>query len=140
MSRDGFHLDTRGLELLFRRSPEAAGKGAQRALDDIKDDWVRRSRDIAPLDTSNLRRHINGNVEGEGLESAAIITANATSLSRGSNFNYAYYIHEKDAGGKSLKHPGTVKKFLDKSYDEREQVWREWLIEEIEDELRREGW
>ncbi len=132
-----FELDLRHLERAIRKSPEAAGRGTRQALDEIKDDWVRASRDIAPLDTGNLRRQITGEVEGAALNSKVIITANATQKN-GKRFNYAYYIHEEDAGGKSLKTPGTVKKFLDESADETK--WQRWLEEEITDALRREGW
>lgn len=133
MAKD-FELDLGPLRQLLAKSPEAAGRGARQALDDIKDDWVRQSRDIAPLDTSNLRQQIAGEVEGQELNSKVIVTANAAQK----GFNYGYYIHEENAGGKSLRTPGTVKKFLDESADEAK--WRRWLEEEIADELKRAGW
>lgn len=129
-----FELDLGPLRRLIAKSPEAAGRGAQQALDDIKDDWVRGARDIAPLDSSNLRRQIVGEVEGRALDSKVIVTANA----KQKGFNYGYYIHEENAGGKPLKAPGTVKKFLDESVDEAK--WQRMLEEEIADELKKAGW
>lgn len=129
-----FELDLGPLRQLLAKSPEAAGRGARQAMDDIKDDWVRQSRDIAPLDTSNLRQQISGEVEGQELNSKVIVTANA----KQKGFNYGYYIHEENAGGKSLRTPGTVKKFLDESADEAK--WRRWLEEEITEALKGEGW
>ena len=136
MAKD-FTLDLSKLEKAIRKSPEAAGRGAREALDQIKDDWVREARDIAPLDTSNLRKQINGELEGNALNSSVVITANAAQKN-GKRFNYAYYIHEKDAGGKSLRTPGTVKKFLDEAVDEAK--YQKWLEEDIQDALKREGW
>ena len=133
MAKD-FELDLGPLRKLIANSPEAAGRGARQAMDDIKDDWVRQSRDIAPLDTGNLRRQITGEVEGQELISKVIVTANAAQK----GFNYGYYIHEENAGGKSLRTPGTVKKFIDESADEAK--WQRWLEEEIADELKRAGW
>lgn len=135
-----FKLDLTPLERAIKRSPAAASRGAKQGLDDIKDDWVRRARDVAPIDTTNLRREINGEIEGNGLNLELIIAANATSASGGKPFNYAYYIHEKDAGGKKLKRSGTVKKFLDEPAESREKEWQKWLEEEIMDALKREGW
>ncbi|CAM3640493.1 hypothetical protein [Mesobacillus zeae] len=133
MAKD-FDLDLGPLRNLIAKSPDAAGRGAKQALDDIKDDWVREARDIAPLDTGNLRRQIAGEVEGQELNSKVIVTANAAQK----GFNYGYYIHEENAGGKSLRTSGTVKKFLDESADEAK--WQRWLEEEIENELKKAGW
>ena len=133
MAKD-FELDLGPLRQLIAKSPDAAGRGARQAMDDIKDDWVRKSRDIAPLDTSNLRRQIAGEVEGRELNLKTIVTANAAQK----GFNYGYYIHEENAGGKSLRTSGTVKKFLDEAADEAK--WKRWLEEEIADELKRAGW
>ena len=133
MAKD-FELDIGPLRKLIAKSPEAAGRGAKQAMDDIKDDWVKNAVDIAPLATSNLRKQIAGEVEGKVLNSKVIVTANAAQK----GFNYGYYIHEEDAGGKSLKTPGTVKKFLDESVDEAK--YHRWLEEEIQDALKKAGW
>jgi hypothetical protein len=137
-----FDLDIGPLIDLIRQSQSAAATGATRAMEDIKDDWIKESRDIAPLDSSNLRKQIHGKTEGTGLESMVEITANAISKSNGRRFNYAYYIHEGHMAGdgKKLRHPGTVEKFLDESGEKNKQRWLDILEEEIKDELKREGW
>jgi hypothetical protein len=129
-----FELDLGPLRHLIAKSPEAAGRGARQAMDDIKDDWVRQSRDIAPLDTGNLRRQIAGEVEGRELNLKTIVTANAAQK----GFNYGYYIHEENSGGKSLRTSGTVKKFLDESADEAK--FKRMLEEEIVEALKGAGW
>ncbi|MFY2158067.1 hypothetical protein ACOSZF_20875 [Cytobacillus firmus] len=138
-NRNSFSLDLSPLVDLLQRSPEAAGRGAVKAMRDIKDDWKRESVDVAPLDTGNLRRQINGRVEGSGLESTVEIEANAMNSGQ---FNYAYYIHEGGmaADGKSLRHPGTEEEFLKKPAEENEQRWSRMLEREIRDQLDREGW
>ncbi|MBG9548517.1 hypothetical protein [Cytobacillus firmus] len=138
-SHSGFTLDLSPLVDLLERSPEAAARGATQGMRDIKDDWKRVSRDVAPLDTGNLRRQIDGKVEGSGLESTVEIEANATN-SKG--FNYAYYIHEGHMAeaGKQLRHPGTIEKFLDVPAEQNEERWKNMLEDEIREQLEREGW
>ena len=136
MARD-FELDTSRLEALIRRSPEAAARGARRGLHDSLDDWVIQSRDIAPLDKGTLRRGIKAEgVRGRDMN----LTAEISSVAKERNFNYAYYIHELDAGGKNLRTPGTVKEYLDKSGEENKDKWMRWVEEEIRIQLEREGW
>ena len=139
MARE-FELDLGPLRKLIEKSPEAAGRGARQAMDDIKDIWVAKAVNKAPIDKGNLRKQIEGEVEGNALDSKVIVTANATQRSKktGKTFNYAYYIHEENAGGNSLKTPGTVKKFLDEAADEAK--FKQMLEEEIIDALKGEGW
>lgn len=117
---------------------ELVGQGATQAIGDIKNDWTREARDIAPIDSGNLRKQIQGNVVGQGIEGAVEMQANASQ--GGSRFNYSYYIHEHDAGGKSLRTPGTVKKFLDESGEQRKDEWRKWLEDDIESAVKKAGW
>lgn len=128
-----FTIDTSVLDRALQLSPQAANKGAAIALTDIKNDWVADSIDIAPIDTANLRRQIVGEVFDPGASGRVEVLANAT---RG-GFNYAYYIHEQDAGGRSLLQG--EKKFLDKPAEANIDKWTEWLEEEVKRELRRVG-
>lgn len=112
--------------------PIAVERGGAKALEDIKDDWIIESRDIAPLDTGNLRRQIDGQVGDNKL----VISANAVNAK---HFNYAYYIHEESPGSFTLKTPGTVKKYLDESAESRQDEWLTWIEEEISAELKRYG-
>ncbi|MCK1985170.1 MULTISPECIES: hypothetical protein [Peribacillus] len=135
-----FTLDLGPLEDLIRKTPEAVARGAKLALDEIKDDWVEQARNIAPLNTTNLRREIDGEVTGSGFDAKVIVAANATGNYGGKDFNYAYYIHEGHMAedGKSLRTAGTVEKFLEESQDEAK--WQRWLEENIKSELNGEGW
>ncbi|PFP30256.1 hypothetical protein COJ96_05965 [Bacillus sp. AFS073361] len=133
MARD-FEINTSGLEALIQRSPQAASKGAKRGLHDSLDDWVVRSKDIAPLDKGTLRRGIKSEgVHGNGMR----LVGEISSVAKERNFNYAYYIHEMNAGGKNV---GGEKKYLDKSGEDNKDKWMRWVEEEIRNELQREGW
>lgn len=129
-----FTLDTSALKQALTKSPQAANKGAATALTDIKNDWVADSVDIAPIDSSNLRKQINGEVFNPGASGRVEVHANAT---RGgsSRFNYAYYIHED----KGLAVSGE-KKFLDMPAEENVDKWTEWLEQEVANELKKVGW
>lgn len=133
MARE-FELDTRQIEALLRASPQAAARGARRGLHDSLDDWVLQSRNIAPLDKGTLRRGIKAEgVRGRDTD----LTAEISSVAKERNFNYAYYIHELDAGGKNV---GGEKKYLDKSGEDNKDKWMRWVEEEIRTQLEREGW
>lgn len=135
-----FTLDLGKLLKAVRQSPEAAGRGAKLALGDIKDDWVRGAVDLAPIDSSNLRRQIKGTTGGIGLNKYVEVEANATQDTGGKRFNYAYYIHEQNAGGRTLRLAGAEKKFLDAALERRKAEYKRWLEEDIKAELRKAGW
>lgn len=135
-----FTLDMSKFMKAMQQSPDAVERGAKVALGDIKDDWVRGAVDIAPLDKSALRQSIAGTVINPGASGIVEVESNATSDTGGKRFNYSYYIHEHDAGGKQLKTPGTVKKYLDESMEKRQADYQRWLEEEIESELKKAGW
>jgi hypothetical protein len=121
---------------LIRKSPEAAARGAKRGLHDALDDWVRQSRDIAPIDGGTLRRSITAHpIEGSGLNLEGTVSANATERWRNGTFNYAYYIHEV------TEHAVTGDpKFLDNPAKQNERKWYGWIEDEIKDELKKAGW
>jgi hypothetical protein len=131
-----FELDLTPLIRLIERSPEAAARGAKQGLHGILYDWVREARDIAPINTGGLRESITAHdVEGDGLNLKGTVSANTTERWRNGTFNYAYYIHEV------TEHAVTGEaKFLDKPAKENEQKWREWIEDEIKDELKKAGW
>lgn len=135
-----FTLDLGKFMKAVQQSPQAAGRGAKLALGDIKDDWVRGAVDLAPIDSSNLRKQIEGKSGGVGLNKYVEVSANATQDTGGKRFNYAYYIHEHNAGGRTLKLAGAEKKFLDAAMEKRKSEYRRWLEEEIIAELKKAGW
>lgn len=130
-----FYIEASGLGQTTARTVEATARGMLNGLTDVKNDWKAESVDIAPIDTSNLRQQIAAEVFTEGNDAGVEITANATRGSR--RFNYAYYIHEEDAGGANVN---GEKKFLDKPALDNKEKWADWIEREIESELRRAGW
>jgi len=130
-----FYFDSGALAKALHKSVEATARGAKNGLTDVKNDWKAESVDIAPIDTSNLRKQITAEVFTEGNSTGVEISANAT---RGpKRFNYAYYIHEENAGGKSVN---GEKKFLDKPAQQNQTKWAKWIEDEIQAELRKAGW
>lgn len=130
-----FYFESNGLAQAMERSIDATARGMLNGLTDVKNDWKAESVDAAPIDTSNLRQQIAAEVFTEGNDAGVEITANATRGSR--RFNYAYYIHEEDAGGANVN---GEKKFLDKPALDNKEKWADWIEREIESELRRAGW
>lgn len=141
MARDfEFKLDLDRFVNDLQATADAINEGAKEGLDQVKDDWVRRSRDIAPLSKGggNLRRQINGEVKGSD---TVIITANATEKSNGyGRFNYGYWLHEVASNSTNLTTSGTKLKFLDEVSEKEEDKWRRWIEEDIEDAVKRKGW
>lgn len=135
-----FTLDLGRLSKAIRQAPQAAGMGATRVLGDIKDDWVREAIDIAPLDKRMLRDSIHGEVINPGTSGSVEVHANAAQNTGGKRFNYAYYIHEMNAGGRTLKLAGAEKKFLDVALERRRAEYQRWLEDEIKAELKKAGW
>lgn len=134
-----FEMDITALKTAVKFAPKVAGDAAVKGMDAIKDDWVAEARDIAPLDKGNLRKQIKGKVEPDGINSSVIVTGDAVNRTKGyGRFNYGYYIHEKKAGGKQLRTPGTEYEFLDKAVDEAR--WQKKLEGNIFNALRKVGW
>lgn len=130
-----FYFESNGLIQAMERSIDATARGMLNGLTDVKNDWKGESVDAAPIATSNLRQQITAEVFTGGTGPCVEITANATRGSR--RFNYAYYIHEEDAGGANVN---GEKKFLDKPAQQNQEKWARWIENEIGSELRRAGW
>lgn len=114
-----------------QQSPQAIQAALQSGLTDIKNDWKADSVDVAPIDSGNLRRQIDGQVTT--INGDAGVEMDVPAVRK--NFNYAYYIHED----KGVTHSGE-KKFLDVVAKQNESKWARWLEEEIEAELKKAGW
>lgn len=119
---------------IFNRTPEEAGKGIEAAAKKVKSDWVAKARDVAPIDSGNLRRQTQGRVNGRGMETIVKVMSNA---GRTTGFNYAYYIHEMDAGGRNVK---GEKKYLDVTAEQRKDKWAKWFESEIKKAVKKAGW
>ena len=132
-----FELDLREFERAIQQASSVVARGAKRGLDDIRDDWLDRSETVTPVDTTHLKRQTEGEVEGNALNNMRVILRNDAQSDDG--FNYAYYIHEEDFGGKTPRN-GKLKKFLDQPLEENIGRYENKLQSEIEEELRRQGW
>ena len=122
-------INTGRLERAIRRTPAKMKKHARIALTDIKDNWVADARDIAPLDTGNLRRQI----VGKSNHMQVVLTGSA----KNNGFDYGLYLHEYGDHTK-LKTAGTKHKFLDESIDEDEVAAT--IINATLDALKEAGW
>jgi len=139
MARE-LELDLTGLMRALEGFEDEAQRSLHGTMDEIKDDWVQKSRDVAPLDDGNLRRQIDGTVEGTGANSKVIVTGNATnSSSEYGRFNYGYWLHEEAPSSTNLSTQGTTLKFLNEPAQERETKWMQWLEEDLRDAARRRG-
>lgn len=133
-----FELDIATFEAALKKLPKQLGEGAQEGLKKVKDEWVEGAQHVAPEDTGNLHDLITGEVRGQGTSGFIEIHGDAHSMKGGDHFNYAYYIHEENAGGNELKldkNPNAVKNFLDKPAEDNEEKWQGILETEIKKAL-----
>jgi hypothetical protein len=133
MAKD-FELNVASFQKALKKAPETAFSAAKAGMHDALDDWVVQARDIAPIDKGTLRRGIQAEpIRQEG--NTLVGEVSSTAIERG--FNYAYYIHELDAGGKNV---GGEHQYLDKSAEENIDKWERWIEDEIQSRLRGDGW
>ncbi|NGQ95498.1 HK97 gp10 family phage protein [Brevibacillus sp. SYP-B805] len=130
MARD-FELDVTKFIRALDGATEAIARGAKRGLHDALDDWRREATDVAPLDKGTLRRGIDTQIEGDGLDLTGEISAVAIEDSRKGRFNYAYYLHEVKGEIKNPTTPGTIAKFLDVPAEQNEKKWLDMIEDEI---------
>lgn len=122
-------INVEKLERAISRTPAKMKKHSTKALAQIKDDWVADARDIAPLDTGNLRRQIHGKSDKRKI----VVFGSA----KNNSFDYGLYLHEYD-NHSWLKTPGTKHKFLDESIDEKEVAVT--ITNAVIDALKEAGW
>lgn len=129
-----FDLDLTQFISDLHATEDLIAKGAREGLQQALDDWVRESRDIAPISPSGgtLRHSITAQpIEGSGLNMEGVVTANANE----GGFNYAYYIHEVTG------HAVTGEaKFLDKPITQNRDKYIRWIEEDIQDAVKKAGW
>lgn len=130
-------LNLDGLIRLLEKSPKAVYDGAKRGLHDTMNEWLSKSRDIAPLDSGNLRRQLHTEVDDKVLAGEIYGNAVEYSLKYG-RFNYGYWLHEIHTG--NLSTPGTVHKFIDAPAKKDKEKWLRHIEKEIEAEAKRKGW
>lgn len=134
MVKKVFQIDTSKFDSAIKKTLKAVEPELNDLMTDIKDNWLKTSRDIAPIDTGLLRREIDGNVTSSHTE--FVVKMNSKAMK--DKFNYAYYIHERNAGGKSLKQGR--KKYLTESVDSQMPTWNKWANSTLESIKKRGGW
>jgi hypothetical protein len=114
----------------------AARNGVQDSVDDLK----RIAADIAPIDSSDLRRSGHATVRQTPQETVGEVSFNAVDNSSGQRFNYAIWIHEGDynLGPLSRAAPGTDgyevgNKYLERPLKGEAEKYMRWIAEEIEE-------
>lgn len=135
-------IDMSELKRAVENTPDAIRSGAKSGMHDVLNDWRIQSTDLAPIDTSTLRKNIKTGIDAEsGVNMSGKISANAyNGTYGGQRFNYAYYIHEVLGNNFRGKQPGTIGKFLDEPAERDEDRWGSHIESEIESELKRKGW
>lgn len=128
--------DTDKLEQALRDTPDTVLKELAETLDDIKDEWVNESVNVAPKDTGNLRRQIHGEVKANKNNTTVTVRANAMD----DGFNYGWYIHEVHVFGRQFSTPGTIEKFLEEPANDNLAKWEKDIENAIERALKKEGW
>lgn len=128
-----FILDVRELQKALARSPKAVSTGLTSGLNDVKNDWLTESEQIAPLQDGHLRESLEGTVDDLTLE----VGVKGSDLKRtsGKDFNYAAYIHDYE--GRAVT---GEKKFLDVAAQTNQAEWGRMLERSLESELKKAGW
>jgi hypothetical protein len=114
----------------------AAKLGIQDSVDDLK----RIAVDIAPIDSSDLRRSGHATVTETPTNIIGEVSFSAVDTTGGQHFNYAIWIHEGEynLGPLSAASPGTDgyevgNKYLERPLKGEAEKYVRWIAEEVED-------
>jgi hypothetical protein len=123
------------MDLATARVMRAAKDGVQDSVDDLK----RIAVDIAPIDSSDLRRSGNATVRQIGIQTVGEVSFSAVDNTGGHHHNYAIWIHEGEynLGPLSREAPGTDgyevgNKYLERPLKGEAEKYMRWIAEEIE--------
>lgn len=127
-SRASFSIDLSPLIRQYQQTPSAIAKGARSGMQDALNDWQAEARDDAPFEYGELKRQIEQELKGSGLNVEGIISNNVYN----NGFNYAYWQHNV-RGGQGLK-------YIDNVAERNQDKWLDWIKDEIKAELKKAGW
>jgi hypothetical protein len=123
------------MEAATLRVRQAAKDGVQDSVDDLK----RIAVDIAPIDSSDLRRSGHATVRQSVTQTVGEVSFSAVDNTGGQHFNYAIWIHEGEynLGPLSAGAPGTDgyevgNKYLERPLKGEAEKYMRWIAEEIE--------
>jgi hypothetical protein len=124
------------MEAATLRVRQAAKLGVQDSVDDLK----RIAVDIAPIDSSDLRRSGHATVTETSTNIIGEVSFSAVDTTGGQHFNYAIWIHEGEynLGPLSAAAPGTDgyeigNKYLERPLKGEAEKYVRWIAEEVED-------
>jgi hypothetical protein len=124
------------MEAATLRVRQAAKLGVQDSVDDLK----RIAVDIAPIDSSDLRRSGHATVTETPTNIIGEVSFSAVDTTGGQHFNYAIWIHEGEynLGPLSAAAPGTDgyevgNKYLERPLKGEAEKYVRWIAEEVED-------
>ncbi|KTS84479.1 hypothetical protein NS115_03900 [Paenibacillus jamilae] len=119
------------------------GEVVKTNVKDILDDWQRQAVDLAPIDTSTLRRSIHGKVikRGTGLvDVTGEMRASAIERDSGhGRYDYAYLIHEIKGDSFRGRVSGTIGRFLDVPAEQNYKKWLKQIENDIKAKARGQG-
>ena len=129
----GFEIDLRGYGRALNSTVGDIQKASRKGLTAAMNEWKRDAIDVAPLDSSTLRRSITfKTTDATGsLNVDGVMRANAIEKRGGSRFNYGYYIHEVKPD-QSFKAPGAIGTFLSTPLEQNDEEY----IRIIDDMIR----
>jgi hypothetical protein len=124
------------MEAATLRVRQAAKDGVQDSVDDLK----RIAVDIAPIDSSDLRRSGHATVTETPNNIVGEVSFSAVDTTGGQHFNYAIWIHEGEynLGPLSAAAPGTDgyevgNKYLERPLKGEAEKYVRWIAEEVEE-------
>lgn len=128
-----FTFDSKALHKALAQSVHATGEGLRDGLNDVKNDWLTESEQIAPMQDGHLREALDGTVNDLSVE----VGVKSSDLKRtsGKAFNYAAYIHDYD--GRAVT---GEKKFLDVAAQTNQADWERMMERSLENSLKKAGW
>lgn len=128
-----FQNDTQ-FKRMLNRLPNEFHRAAVVGLHEAMDDWMRRARVVAPVDTTFLKTEMKTEIDTAAMTGTLISNAYSSS-----GFNYAFFLHEVGSQkGYRPRKPGKSLTWLDDTYDENRA--RTIMERETEKELRSRGW
>jgi hypothetical protein len=137
---DGLEFDFSGVVANMAQATARVKLAARNGVQDSVDDLKRIAVDIAPIDSSDLRRSGHATVRQSTQEIVGEVSFSAVDNSSGQRFNYAVWIHEGEynLGPLSAQAPGTDgyevgNKYLERPLKGEAEKYMRWIAEEIED-------
>ncbi|MFZ7945663.1 hypothetical protein [Neobacillus sp. 19] len=140
MSSGGLSFDFASVVANMNTATSRVRQAAKDGMHDSVDDLKRIAVDIAPIDSSDLRRSGNTTVRETAGDVVGEVSFSAVDNSGGTPYNYAIWIHEGEynLGPLSAGSPGTDgydvgNKYLERPLKGEADKYVRWIADEIKD-------